>query len=168
MKSIAVIYGSSTGNTKLVAELIKSKIKDFNVNLLDVSKAKPEDVLVYDNLILGTSTWGIGDLQDDWDTFIPKFKKLNLSGKNIALFGLGDSASYSDSFVDGMGIIYDEIKEKDVRFCGEVPIQGYSFSFSKAVDGNNFVGLAIDEDNEGHATESRVDNWLNDVLPNFN
>jgi flavodoxin I len=32
-------------------------------------------------------------------------KNANLSGKTIALFGCGDSESYSDTFCDGMGII---------------------------------------------------------------
>ena len=72
---------------------------------------RPFTQIPVEPLILGTSTWGFGDLQEDWDAFLGSLTKMNLTGKTIALFGLGDSSTYSDTFVDGMGIIYRALLE---------------------------------------------------------
>lgn len=161
MKATAIIYGSTGDNTKNVAKKIASRIE--GASLIDVALMKASDIDKYDNLILGTSTWGVGDLQDDWEGFLPDLKKANLEGKTIALFGLGDSSSYSDTFVDGMGILYEAIKDKGCAFIGAVPTEGYSFDASRADIGGEFVGLALDEDNEYALTDSRLTDWLNGI-----
>lgn len=165
MKSVAVIYGSTGDNTKGVAKKIASKIE--GAELIDVTKASVDEVEKFDSLILGTSTWGLGDLQDDWEGFLPDLKKANLAGKTIALFGLGDSSSYSDTFVDGMGIIYEAIKDKSCVLVGSVSTEDYSFDASRADVGGQFVGLALDEDNEYNKTEARIEDWLKEILPSI-
>lgn len=155
----AVIYGSTTDNTRTVAEKIAKKIPE--ATLLDVAKIGAADLNEYDNLILGTSTWGLGDLQDDWDSFLPELGKTDLSGKTIALFGLGDSSTYPDTFVDGMGIIYNKIKDKGAKIVGQTETADYSFDASVAVENDKFVGLPIDEDNESDMTDERIDKWIN-------
>jgi len=65
MKPIAIIYGSSGGNTQAVAGKLAKQLGEAQVTLLDVAKIKTTDIEVHSNLILGTSTWGSGDLQDD-------------------------------------------------------------------------------------------------------
>ncbi|MDR1517702.1 MAG: flavodoxin FldA [Dysgonamonadaceae bacterium] len=165
MKSIIIIYGSSTDNTRDAAEQIAKKLADFSPEIKDVAKVSEEDFLKHDVLILGTSTMGIGDLQDDWDTYLPKFQKLDLSGKTVALFGLGDSAGYSDSFVDGMGTLYKELKNKDVTLIGKVLASDYSFDESTAVEGGSFVGLALDADNEHNKTAPRIAAWVEAIKP---
>ena len=165
MKPIAIIYGSSGDNTKSVAEKISTKIPGST--LFDVANLNVNELDSFDNLILGTSTWGMGDLQDDWEGFLPKFEKTNLEGKTIALFALGDSYSYSDSFVDSMGIIYEAIKDKGCTIIGSVSKSGYSFDASRADNGSEFVGLPLDEDNEFNLTESRINEWVNEILPLF-
>lgn len=165
MKPVAIIYGSTGDNTKGVAKKIAQKIEGSV--LLDVSSVKLSDLDQYDNLILGTSTWGLGDLQDDWDGFLPELKKANLDGKTVALFGLGDSSSYSDTFVDGMGIIYETINNKGCTIIGAVSTAGYNYDASRADNGAEFVGLALDEDNEYNLTDSRLSDWLKEILPQF-
>lgn len=167
MKKIGIIYGSNSGNTENIAESIKNLLAGYDVNLINISKAKVEDFGEYNNLILGTSTWGIGDLQDDWESFLPTLGKVNFDGKVVALFGLGDSYTYSDSFVDGIGIIYDEIKDKNCKIIGSVKLDDYSFDESKAVINNEFVGLPIDEDNEANKTNSRLEKWVNQIKSDF-
>lgn len=162
MKQTAVIYGSSGDNTKGVAKKIASNIE--GAVLLDVSSITMSDLEKFDNLILGTSTWGVGDLQDDWDGFFPELKKANLEGKTVALFGLGDSSSYSNSFVDGMGILYEGIKDKGCKIIGFVSTGGYSYDSSRADIGGQFSGLALDEDNEYNKTDVRITDWLNEIL----
>ena len=121
---------------------------------------RPFTQIPVEPLILGTSTWGFGDLQEDWDAFLGSLTKMNLTGKTIALFGLGDSSTYSDTFVDGMGIIYRALLEKGCKFIGKVDRSNYSFDSSEAEIDGELVGLALDEDSESQKTSARLDEWL--------
>lgn len=168
MEKTAIIFGSSSGNTEIIAKQIAEKIGNDSVSIINVSEASTDDVEKYSNLILGSSTWGIGDLQDDWELFLPQLAKSELTNKTIALFGLGDSMSYPDSFVDAIGSIYNEIKDKGCKLVGFVSTAGYSFDYSTAVVDDNFIGLPLDTDNESDKTEERIDNWLKSILPSFN
>ncbi|MFV0505520.1 MAG: flavodoxin [Bacteroidales bacterium] len=163
MKKIGLFYGSDTGNTEGVAKQIASLLGNNNVDVIDVSKSETSDFEQYDRLILGTSTTGIGDLQDDWDSAVAKLKEANLDGKLVALFGLGDAETYPDTFVDSMGHLYEAIKNKGCKIIGAVPTDGYEYDDSIAVIEGQFVGLAIDEDNEEDKTEERIGNWINSI-----
>ena len=165
MKTLAIIYGSSSGNTKEVAEKISGLIPGSVLH--NVDNFKISDLENYDNLILGTSTWGLGDLQDDWEGFLPELKKANLEGKTIALFGLGDSSSYSDTFVDGMWILYETIKAKGCTVIGSVSTNGYTYDASRADNGAQFCGLALDEDNESQLTDTRIADWVREISGRF-
>ena len=111
-------------------------------------------------LLLGSSTWGAGDLQDDWFDFLPQLKAADLAGKVVALFGCGDSASFSDTFCDAIGTLHDELAATGCRFVGEVDTAGYTFDSSTAVKDGKFVGLALDEVNEPQLTDGRIDGWI--------
>jgi flavodoxin I len=167
MKKIAIIYGSSTDNTKNVARKIAAKLSDENILLKDVSAVDFSDLADCSSIILGTSTWGLGDLQDDWENRLPELQKVDLKGKTLAFFGLGDSYSYADTFADGMGLLYEAIQNKECKLVGETPVEGYSFDSSKAVKNGKFVGLALDEDNEGNLTEHRLNRWIEGIIPDL-
>ncbi len=161
MKKIGLFYGSTTGNTENVAQTIAQKLEIASSSVFSIDKATPERLLEFDVLILGSSTWGVGDLQDDWDGFIGKFEKLNLAGKQVALFGTGDSSSYSDSFCDAIGILAEAVEKTGATLIGDdVNTADYSFDSSKAVKRNVFCGLALDEDNESNKTEERITRWI--------
>lgn len=160
MSKIAIVYGSSTGATEAVAEKIQAAFDDaaiFNADGLNVEDLKP-----YDFLILGASTTGVGDLQDDWEALLPKVEKMNFTGKKVAIFGLGDSASFSTSFAGGMYIIYKALKGK-VDIVGSVSTDGYTFDDSEALVDGRFVGLALDEDNEYNETDGRIAAWVEEL-----
>lgn len=159
MKSIAIIYGSSTENTKSAAEKIAEQLSEFNTTLVDVAEASEEEFTQHDVLILGTSTWGIGELQDDWEGFFPTFKNLNLSGKTVAFFGLGDCEGYPDSFVSGMGILHEVAIAQGATIIGQVTTSDYEFDDSDAVKDGQFIGLPLDEDNESDKTDARIQDW---------
>ena len=161
MKKIAILYGSTTGNTEEIAKMIAGETGEDKVDLLDVSNASVEDVLKYDKLIMGTSTWGSGDMQDDWEAFAESLRQTDLTGKKIALFGVGDSVTYSDTFVGGMGELYEVLKDTGAHFYGKVPADGYDYDDSPAEIDGMFVGLALDQDNEEDLTEERIKNWIN-------
>lgn len=160
MSNTAVFFGSTTGNTESVAKIIAEKV---NADVFDVSKNPTEKLSTYNNLIFGASTWGVGDLQDDWETFITELENANLNDKIIALFGLGDSQSYPDSFVDAIGTIFESIKGKGCKIVGGVDTEGYSFDDSKAVYDGKFVGLPLDEDNESDQSDERINKWIEQI-----
>ncbi|WP_319559371.1 flavodoxin FldA [Marispirochaeta sp.] len=159
MAAIGIIYGSSTGNTEAAASIIQSRMEGAEVmNISGLSSV--DDLKKYDLIILGSSTWGLGDLQDDWDVQINNLKKLDLSGKKVAFFGTGDQASYPDTFVDAMGILYDAAAETNASLIGAWPVDGYEHTESRAVRNGKFVGLALDEDNQADLTEERIFGWV--------
>lgn len=163
MKKTCVIYGSSTGTCEGIAQTIAEKLGVDAADVIDASKVTTEKVGEYEALLLGTSTWGDGELQDDWYDAIKAVKAADLSGKTVALFGCGDSESYCDTYCDGMGVIYEELKDSGCTFVGQVSADDYSYSSSIAVIDGKFVGLALDEVNESDKTEERIDNWIADI-----
>ena len=70
MNDIALFYGSYTGVTKVVAEKIAREIGEDKIDLYDISRGG-EKMADYPKLIIGTSTWSIGELQEDWDLIMP-------------------------------------------------------------------------------------------------
>jgi len=156
MSKTVVIFGSSTGTCEGIAEKIGAKLGAEVVNVQDLN----DDVLAADNLLLGTSTWGAGELQDDWYDGVDTIKGADLSGKTVAVFGCGDSASYSDTFCGAMKELYDAAKEAGANVIGEVSTDGYTFDDSDAIVDGKFVGLALDDINEDDKTDERIDAWL--------
>lgn len=161
MKNIGIFYGSDTGSTQEVAELLAKKLEVDSSDIFDVGSVDASKLDDYSVLLLGSSTQGYGDLQSDWDDFVDKLKSASLSGKKVAVFGLGDSASYSDTFCDAMGTIADAAVAAGASLIGNhVDGSGYDYEDSTAVRDGNFVGLALDEDNESDKTATRMDNWV--------
>ena len=104
----------------------------------DVAGAAADAVQRYDCLLLGSSTWGCGELQDDWFGFLEGLKGQDLSGKSVALFGCGDSSMYPDTFCDAVGILREEL----------------------AGTGCRFVGLAIDEADSEAVSSEHLKQWI--------
>lgn len=168
MKNIGIFFGSSTGNTESAARQIQKELGEDVAQVFDVAKAKPEDLNQFSNLILGASTWGVGDLQDDFDDFFAGFNNVEFKGKKVAIFGLGDQMTYADSFVDGIGSIYDELADKGCEFVGKVSTDGYDHDESAAIRDNAFIGLPLDEDNQSNLTNERIENWVAQLKKEFN
>jgi flavodoxin I len=173
MGKIGIFFGSDTGNTRRVAKSIHKKLGDDADAPVNVNKATVDDLLKYDALILGTPTLGEGELPgltsgagaESWEEFLPKLKGVDLSGKLVALFGLGDQEGYGHEFVDALIFIYDQVIECGATVIGSWPTDGYSFEASKAVVEGDFVGLVLDNDNQKDQTEERIDEWLEIVKP---
>ena len=154
----AVIYGSSTGNTKAIARKIADALG--GADLINISQADIGELNGYETLIFGTSTWGVGDMQNDWDGNLDILEKIDYSGKKVGLFGLGDQEGYPDSFVDGMASLKAKISGVGGKISGEWPVEGYSFDRSAAVEDEHFVGLALDEENQPELTDQRIGSWI--------
>jgi flavodoxin I len=166
MKITGIFYGSTLGHTKKLAERIQHAFGEDKADVLNIKDAAKEDIEKYDNLIFGTSTWGVGEMQEDWDNFIGQLEKTDLSGKKIALFGVGDQKEWADSFVNGMGILHHRLAKK-AQIVGSTPIDDYFFEISLAVKNNQFVGLAIDNHNQPELTLPRIKNWVEQLQLEF-
>lgn len=162
MKKTIVIYGSSTGTCEMLANQIAEQL---GVECINVADMTIDTLSAYDNFLLGTSTWGVGDPQDDWFDGITTLQTADLNNKTFALFGCGDSQSYGDTFCAGMAVIKNAIIDKGCNFIGNVSTEGYDFVESEAVVDNQFIGLAIDDINEDDKTNQRIKNWLAEITP---
>lgn len=165
MAKIGIFYGSTEGNTENVAEMIAGSLGDADLH--DVDSSSAEDVQQYDQLIFGCPTWEIGELQEDWETFIDVLDDVDFSGKKVAYFGLGDAQGYPDTFVDALGIIHERLKDKGASFVGFWPTDEYEYDASKGEINGKFLGLVIDEDNEPDLTEDRVKRWTDQLKNEF-
>lgn len=166
MKKIAILYGTSGGNTESIAKRIKEKF-DGDADVFDVGSLSVAEIQPYKYLILGASTTGIGDLQDDWDSFLPTFSsKMDFTDKTVAIFGLGDSASFSSSYAESIYVIHDQLKDK-VKIVGETPDVGYTYDDSLAVLNGKWLGLPLDEDNEYDESEQRITQWVEQLKEEF-
>lgn len=101
---IAIVYGSNLGNTATIAKMIAKAMEIDEKHVFDVADVEAEELNDYDGYVMGTSTWGIGDMADSWQEF--DFKKLQTKGKTIALFGLGDSQIYAFTFCNGLAKLF--------------------------------------------------------------
>lgn len=156
MKKTVVVYGSSTGTCESIANTIADKLGTEAINVADMTA---DTIADNDVLLLGTSTWGAGELQDDWYDGIDVLKEADLEGKTVAIFGCGDAESYPDTFCGAMGEIYNAVCDK-ATVVGGVSTDDYTFDDSEAVQNGQFVGLALDDVNESDKTEARIDAWI--------
>ena len=164
MNATIVVFGSSTGTCEAIAEKIAQKL---GCEAIDVQNLTADVVNNNQNLILGTSTWGAGELQDDWYDGLKVLQGADLSGKTIALFGCGDCESYGDTFVGGIGELFNALKTSGATFVGAVDIDGYTFGDSEAVIDGKFVGLPLDDVNEDDKTDARIEAWIAAISPNL-
>lgn len=163
MKETAIFYGSTSGNCEGIANKIAKALGVSNV--FSASQLDAAKIASYDNLILGSSTWGCGDLQDEWYDGVEVLKSADLSGKTVAVFGCGDSCGFSSTYCDAMGQLYEAAKGAGANMVGAVSTDGYSFDESASVVDGKFVGLALDEDNESDKTDGRIAAWAEEIKP---
>ena len=161
---VALIYGSDTGSTEYISEIIAEKLALENLDFKDVVTMKPPDFAEYDTMIMGIPTWYIGELQTDWDDFFEEFKTIDFTGKKVAFYGLGDQYGYPDNFQDGLGILAEVVLDNGGELYGYWPNEGYDFNESLGVAPNGmFYGLALDEDNQRDESNDRIEKWVNQI-----
>jgi flavodoxin I len=165
MKTIGIFYGSTSGSTKKAAEKLK-QIFGKNAEIHDIKHVSTEMIQQYTNLIFGTSAWGIGDMQDDWEMFVDNLSDIDFTGKKLALFGMGDQDEYPESFVDGLGTMYCRLPDKSI-VVGSWPTEGYKYYFSLADNDGKFVGLVLDAQNQDELSDERLKNWAKQLETEF-
>lgn len=156
MGKVSVIYGSATGNTESAAKQIAGM---FGTEAVSVASATPDDFQA-DLLILGCSTWGLGELQDDWSAKLSLLENADLSGKKVAVFGTGDQSGFSDTYCDALGILAEKAAERGGSLVGKTSSEGYAHTGSRAEIDGQFCGLALDDNNEPDKTPARIAAWV--------
>jgi flavodoxin I len=168
MNKVGIFFGTDTGNTRRVAKDIAKALAAIADKPVNVRTASVDDMLGYDILILGTPTYGEGQLPglstgnatESWEEFLPKLAGANFSGKKVAIYGLGNQKSYPDEFVDAMFYLYEQFKQCHATLIGAWATEGYHFKSSKAVIDGQFVGLVLDQENQKDLSADRLNSWL--------
>lgn len=174
MDKIGIFFGTETGTTRLIAKKIHAKLGEALADKpLNVNRTQPADFLRYDALILGTPSYGVGQmpgrsagcLESNWEEFLALLGPADLSGKRIALFGLGAQERYSERFASSLRRLHDALQAMGAELIGQWPTEGYTFEHSASVVDGQFVGLVLDHRTQGLHTEARIDAWLAIVTP---
>lgn len=172
MKKIGIIYWPKDGNVEKVAEKVYSHFDKSYTDMYDIGSISGTDLVNYRCIIVGGSTVGSETWEDveptnKWNRLFKDLDKVNLNGKKIAIFGLGDQVLWPRNFVDSMMFLKNEFEKRGADIVGKWPVEGYSFEESASVIDDYFVGLALDEDNEYDLTDERVENWTRQVKQEF-
>ena len=78
MKEVALFYGTYTGITGEIAQKIVNELGADKVDIFNISQ-NGEKMNDYNKLIIGTSTWSIGELQEDWNDFMPSLQQMDFT-----------------------------------------------------------------------------------------
>jgi flavodoxin I len=167
MEKIGLIYSFQSRKTKHVAQKIAEEFEAGQIEQVDASTITAETFLSFEKLILGVPTWFDGELPHYWDEFVPELETLDLTGKKVALFGLGDQKGYPENFVDGIGLMANIIRKCGGEIIGETSAEGYTFESSAALEDGKFLGLAIDQENQARLTNDRVKKWITELKVKF-
>ncbi|WP_431067092.1 flavodoxin [Methylotuvimicrobium sp.] len=174
MAKVGIFFGTDTGRTRMIAKTIAKKIGPDTAKPVNIRTAIVEDLLDYDVLILGTPTYGEGELPgkstgnqtESWEEFIPKLNGHDFNGKKVALYGLGNQKSYGKNFGSAVRYLYDAFTSCGAEIIGGAWDTGnYQFIYSKAVIDDKFVGLILDEETQKELTDERLDKWLEGIRP---
>jgi flavodoxin I len=116
LKNISIIYGSTTGNTADLANIISLKLQNpkFNIQVQNAKDINKTYQIKADLNIWCCSTWGIEPacLQDDFECFINTKLDLNtIKNQNFAIFAIGDS--YYPHFAYASNILEDFISKNE-------------------------------------------------------
>jgi flavodoxin I len=165
MEKIGIIYWPKNGSVENVAKKIYERFDKANADIYDILSIEATDLVNYDCLIMGGSTvgaeiWQEAQANNKWNIFFNELNKLNLKKKEVAIFGLGDQILYPNNFVDGMALIKEEFEKRGAKIIGKWSTEGYRFKDSLAIEGDKFLGLAIDEDQQAELTDQRIDQWI--------
>jgi flavodoxin II len=158
---IALFYGSSTCYTEMAAEKISQQLGEDLVDIYNVADEPIITALFYQHIIFGIPTWDYGELQEDWEEIWDDIDALDLRGKTVALYGLGDQVGYPEWFLDAMGYLHAKVQKLGARIVGYCPNEGFEYEASKALtaDESQFVGLPLDDENQFEETDARIQAW---------
>ena len=155
-----IFFSSTMGTTEAVAADIAKQLGVADADVHNVADTPAGEVQKYDLLVLGSSTWGAGELQDDWYDFLDALKRKALSGKRVALFGCGDAGIYSDTFCDAMAEIRDGLASTGCTFVGGFDAEEYPGCGSRLCQDGEAIGWAVDDSASDAENQMRMELWI--------
>lgn len=167
MKKIAIIYSFNTIKTGKAVKMISEHFDENEIELINAEDLTADKFLSFDHFILGVPTWFDGELPNYWDEFVPEIDDMNLKTKMFAIFGNGNQKEYSENFVDGIGIMAKLLESRGARIIGFTSAAYYTFESSKALRNDQFVGLALDFENQTAKNKERIENWVKQIKSEF-
>lgn len=174
MNKIGIFYGTEKGMTAAMAQVMYRLLgEEIASEPINVNRAKVAELLQYKALILGTPSYGVGEIpgrttgseEGNWEEFLFRLDEADLSGKRIALFGLGNQQKYFDRFAGSLIHLYRYVTAYGAEVTGAWSTDGYQFSRSQAVIDDKFVGLVLDHHNQPEMTKDRIINWIEQIKP---
>lgn len=160
MSKTVIIYSFHTQKSKKVAEKVIETFGKENIQAVNAEELTSAVFEENSNFILSAPTWFDGELPNYWDEFVPELEEMDLKNKTFAVFGLGDQKGYPENFCDAIGILVGILENCGAKIIGKIPAEGYTFEHSKAQRGDIFVGLPLDQENQGRLTNERITNWV--------
>jgi flavodoxin I len=168
MKKTGIFYSFNSNKTAKIGKKIAEAFGSANLEEVNVEDVTEEKFLSFDNIIAGVPTWFDGELPNYWDEFVPALEDLDLKGKKIAIYGLGDQKEYAENFNDGVGIMAEIFENCGGEIVGFTSREGYTYEHSKAERGDQFCGLCLDQENQARKTQKRIDDWVKQLNKEFN
>lgn len=175
MSKIGMFFGTESGTTRLVAKKLFKHLGDAVCDKpVNVNRISPADLMAYDALILGTPSYGegeipgkaVGCLESNWAEFLEQMPAdVRFDGKRIAFFGLGAQERYADRFASSLFALHQWFATRGATIVGEWPNEGYTFDHSAALVDGRFIGLIIDQRTQSMHTEARLAAWAAQVVP---
>jgi len=168
MSKTGIFYSfNSTKSAKAAEKIMEEFGADFNIVPVNAEELTEELFLSFNNLVLGVPTWFDGELPNYWDEFVPAIEDLNLKGKTIAIFGLGNQVEYPENFGDAVGIMADLVQQRGAKLVGSTSTQGYTYESSRAALNGKFVGLLLDAETQPRLSKDRIINWVAELKTQF-
>jgi flavodoxin I len=168
MNKAGIFYSFNSTKTAKAAEKIVAEFSDeYSIVTVNANDLTVELFLSFDNLILGVPTWFDGELPNYWDEFVPALEDLDLKGKKIAIFGLGNQIEYPENFGDALGIMGNLVLERGAKLIGYTSTDGYTYESSRAEVNGLFMGLILDQETQPRMSKERIANWVADLKIQF-
>ncbi|WP_439185666.1 flavodoxin [Carboxylicivirga taeanensis] len=166
MEKTGIFYSFRSAKTAQQVKKI-AKLLGGEVETVDVDIATSSDFMKFTNYILAVPTWFDGELPTYWDEFLPSIEDEDLKDKQFAIFGGGDQKGYPENFVDGIGLMAEFIEQRGGKLVGFTSTEGYDFEDSLAQRGDQFVGLALDIENQAALSNERIEEWVKTLKKEF-
>jgi len=165
MSKIGIFVGTAGGTSMKIADAL---IEAFNIDEDDVINMEDDfddvedQMLEYDVLFIGSSTWGQGDVHFSWVDPVLEIEddEIDFSGKTVAFFGAGDTKKHGEHFCSALGKLYKTFTGAGAKAIGFITKDDYSYESSLAQIDGKLCGCAIDEHNESDKTEQRIETWI--------
>ena len=167
MKKIGIFYGTTSGITAGIVDEIEFYLRGEEYEVFDVANGIDEMESI-ENLILVSPTYGVGELQRDWENVYDKLKNLDFTNKVVGIVGVGNQFAFGESYVGAMRKLYDAVIAKGAKVVGFTSTEGYSYEETESVVDDKFIGLALDESNQDNETPDRIKTWIEEIKPLFN